>query len=297
MLGTIPSASRTYEVEGKLDSQNLVVGKIYYDSDGRLYIYSTTDTRSNPNNGYFPIWNGKDKIITKFSNEKYLKDVTPESITTLASKINSDVANRVRYQSRRVDNEEVLKPIIKDEDNMFTQTIKAIIKDKNITIIDLVDMCNPPLEQSVVESYYHSLNKISLMRMEKWNAWLSNILHLSYVLSVYKNGKMAIQYKWPKDEFDTGVVKYQSLAQPNDDPLKKIIKILMVKENISKSTLRASVETDDYTVNNMMTTLNSNKPMSAQIFSRFIRMSELAYTVELFDVKNNLIFTYKEGVI
>ena len=134
------------------------------------------------------------------------------------------------------------------------------------------------------------------MRMEKWNVWLSNILHLSYILTVYKNGKMTVQYKWPKDVFDTGVVKYQSIAETNDDPLKKIIKILMTKENISKATLRESNDTDDYTINNMMTTLNSDKPMSSQLFSRFIRMTGLAYTVELFDAKDNKIFVYKEGI-
>ena len=295
VIGTIPSASKTYEVMGALNTPNLIEGKVYHDENGRLFIYSKTDTRSNPSNGYFPIWNGKDKIFTGFSNEKYLKDITPASITSLAANISSNVAKDVQYRQRRSDDETILRPAIKDEDNMFTQTVKAIIRDKNITMIDLVDMCEPRLDQQVVESYYSSLNKISLMRMEKWNAWLTNILHLSYVLTVYKNDKMAIQYKWPEDVFDTGIVKYEAMTMTNDDPLKKIVKILMIKENISKATLRAGEEVDDYTVNNMMTILNGDKPMSSQIFSRFIRMSGLSYMVELFDTKNNLVFTYKEN--
>ena len=123
MLGTIPSLSRTYEVMGKLDSNNLIVGKIYYDdTDGRLYMYSPDDTRSNPNNGYFPIWNGKTKIITKFSNEKYLKEVTPESITKLSASINAEVAKKIRYQSRRIDNDEVLKHLQK----LATEKLKPV---------------------------------------------------------------------------------------------------------------------------------------------------------------------------
>ena len=60
MLGIIPSTKCTYEVYGTTDDKSPIEGKLYYDkSNGRLYYYSLTETRSNPKTGYFPIWDGK----------------------------------------------------------------------------------------------------------------------------------------------------------------------------------------------------------------------------------------------
>ena len=66
----------------------------------------------------------------------------------------------------------------------------------------------------------------------------------------------------------------------------------MVMENIDKASLR-SPEVDDYTINNMMTTLSGTKPLSAQLFSRFMRMARLMYTVDIMDA-GTLVFQYKE---
>jgi hypothetical protein len=64
-------------------------------------------------------------------------------------------------------------------------------------------------------------------------------------------------------------------------------------ENITKTTLRSNEGVDDYTINNMMTTLNGDKALSAQLFSRFIRMAGLTFSVDI--VKDGkIIFTYKE---
>ena len=64
MIGIIPSINKTYEVYGDLSSNKFIEGKLYYDkTDGRVYYYSTIETRSNPNTGYYPIWNGKNKFI------------------------------------------------------------------------------------------------------------------------------------------------------------------------------------------------------------------------------------------
>ena len=42
-------------------------------------------------------------------------------------------------------------------------------------------------------------------------------------------------------------------------------------------------EVDDYTVNNMMTTLNTKKGLSAHLFSRFIQLSGLSYVIKIYD--------------
>ena len=87
-------------------------------------------------------------------------------------------------------------------------------------------------------------------------------------------------------------VKYNNIARSKMDPLKKIVKILMVMENISKADLKSD-EVDAYTINNMMTTINGAKPLSAQIFSRFLRMTGMDYTVNMYR-EGDLIFTYQD---
>ncbi len=132
------------------------------------------------------------------------------------------------------------------------------------------------------------------MRLDKWTIWIDIILKLRYVLEVYKGEKMLLSYSYPEDTFDTGIVRYDNIISSEDDPFKKIIKVLMVMENINKNSLRSD-EVDDYTINNMMTTLNGKKSLSAQLFSRFIRMANLSYVVRLYDRDmNNQVFEYKE---
>ena len=102
-----------------------------------------------------------------------------------------------------------------------------------------------------------------------------------------------MSYKYPEDKFDTGIVKYNDIAKSSDDPFKRIIKILMVMENINKSSLKSD-NVDDYTVNNMVTTINGKKPLSAQLFSRFISMAKLSYSMTIYDRYDKFIFEYKE---
>ena len=293
MEGIIPSGPKTYEVYGDFTSENLVEGKLYYDSDKRLYYYSTHETRSNPSTGYFPIWNGKRIYSSNFSNRKYMdKDVTVTNIETMAANINKDVANDVIYRQRRSMNDTLLKPAICDEDNMFTQCIKGVICAMNIAMVDLVDMSKGKLPEKAIENYYSSLNKITFMRLEKWKIWLSSILHVSYVLDVYDDDKKLVTYHYPEDTFDTGVVKYDNITGQKYDAYKKIVKILMIMKNITKNMLKTD-DVDDYTINNMMTTLNGDKSLSAQIFSRFIRMAGLSYTIRIYD-GDKLLFEYME---
>lgn len=296
MIGIIPSINKTYEVYGDLSSNKFIEGKLYYDkTDGRVYYYSTIETRSNPNTGYYPIWNGKNKFISSFSNKKYFdNDVIKMDIESMSKSIDKTTAEKIIYNQRRSDNTDILDPDITYEDNMFTQCIKGVIKYKKITMIDLIDMANGMLSDKIIENYYIALTKITFMRMDKWNIWIDTILHLRYELIIYKENKQLLSYNYPSNKFDTGIVKYDKVIDTKDDPYKKIIKIIMIMENINKNNLR-SKEVDDYTVNNMMTTINGNKSLSAQLFSRFIRMAELSYIVNMYDLHGkDIIFQYKE---
>lgn len=294
MIGIIPSTNQTFEVYGDFNSKKLVENKLYYDpKDGRVYFYSLVETRSNPRTGYFPVWDGNKTYVTSFSNNKYFdKDVIKSDLHTISSSINKEVAEDVLYKQRKSDNNEILRPKLVDGDNMFTQCVKGVLNAKELTIVDLVDMSSPNLTQKAIENYYSTLTKITFMRMDKWNVWINIILHVKYNLEVYKDNKKLLSYKYPENVFNTGIVKYDNIISTADDPFKKIIRILMIMENINKNSLRSD-EVDDYTINNMMTTINGSKPLSAQLFSRFIRMAGLSYTMQIFD-NGKMIFEYKE---
>ena len=294
MIGIIPSNSKTFEVYGDFNTNKPIEGKLYYNPNtGRLFYYSTIETRANPKTGYFPVWDGNDTYISNFAIEKYFNtDVTKLDLNSLCSTINKDVANEVLYKHRRSENDEILQPQLSDGDNMFTQCIKGVINAKQLTMVDLVDMTSPKLSQKMVENYYAALVRITFMRLDKWNIWTDTILHVGYKIKVTKDGKTLLTYHYPKNVFDTGVVKYDNIINTSDDPFKKIIKILMIMENISKNTLKSD-DVDDYTINNMMTTINGKKSLSAQLFSRFIRMADLSYTITIYD-GNKQIFEYYE---
>jgi len=294
MIGIIPSNNKTFEVHGSFNTDNPIEGKLYYHPETeRLYFYSKKENRANPRTGYFPVWDGKNTYTSNFAIEKYFnKDVTKTDIASMCSRISKDVAKEVLYKQRRSENNEILKPQLADGDNMFTQCIKGVINVKQITMVDLIDMASPLLSPKAIENYYAALIRITFMRLDKWNIWVDDILHLSYKVEVYRDGKKLLTYQYPKNEFDTGIVKYDSIINTQDDPFKKIIKILMIMENITKNSLRSD-EIDDYTINNMMTTLNGKKSLSAQLFSRFIRMAKLSYTVTIYD-NGKEIFEYQE---
>ena len=294
MIGIIPSNNKTFEIYGDFNTDNPIEGKLYYDpKTERLFLYSTKETRANPSTGYFPVWDGKATYISNFAIEKYFnKDVTKIDIATMCANINKDVAQEILYKQRRSENDEILKPQLSDGDNMFTQCIKGVINVKQITMIDLIDMAAPKLSEKIVENYYSALVRITFMRLDKWNIWIDDILHINYVIEVRNQDKKLLTYRYPKNVFDTGIVKYDNIINSDDDPFKKIIKIIMIMENITKNSLKSD-EIDDYTINNMMTTLNGKKSLSAQLFSRFIRMANLSYTITIYD-GDNQIFEYYE---
>ena len=293
MIGIIPGNIKTFIVEGYLDDK-LEEDKLYADKkDNRIYLYSTKENRSSPATGYFPIWDGKKKFITQFSNEKYLdKDVVIADINGLSNNINSSIADKVKLQLRKAGDEDLLRPLISDEDNMFTQCIKGVLNQKEYTISDLIEISR--LSEKLVTNYYIGLNKISFMRLEKWNIWVSTLLRIKYNLIIYKEDKKLLTYTYPDEKFDTGIIKYDSIINGKDDSFKKIIKIIMVMENINKDNLK-NEEIDEYTVNNMLTTLKSNKPFSAQLFSRFIKLADLSYEINMID-KEKLLFQYQENM-
>lgn len=293
MIGIVPTTTASFEVFGDFNSSELKEGKLYYDpKDGRLYFYSLNETRSNPATGYFPVWNGKNKFITQFSNKKYFeKDAIKMDIQTLSNNVSKQVAEDILYRQRRSVNDEILNPQLSDGDNMFTQCIKGVINAKKITMVDLIDM-GSKIDQKIITSYYSALTKITFMRIDKFFIWIDSILHVGYELEVCKDDKKLISYSYPSNIFDTGIVKYNQIVNTKDDSFKKIVKIIMVMENITKDSLRSD-SVDDYTINNMMTTLSGNKPLSAQLFSRFIRMANLSYTIKMID-NDKVIFEYKE---
>ena len=291
-IGIIPGNHQTFIIEGVLGTDLLEEGKLYLDEkEDRIYIYSTSMVRSNPSNGYFPIWNGNRKITSEFSNHKSSKDIISMNIKNMSSNVDETTAKRVLYQYRKFGNDEVLLPAIAEGDNMFTQCIKGVLTAKRMTLIDIVDSCVPAMDEKVIANYYIALNKITFMRLDRWNIWINNILHLRYIVDVLKNGESIITYEHPANKFTVGY-NYDHIIKTKDDPFKKIVKILIDMENIEKQSLM-SKEVDNYTINNMMTTINGSKSLSAQLFSRFLRMAKLTYTVQMFD-NETLIFEYNE---
>ncbi len=290
MIGILPCASKTYEVCGGFNTANLEEGKLYHDDSGRLYYYSKILKRSNPETGYLPIWDGDHKIESSHSVTKTLKDILRPDVSELSKTISNEMARNIRYRQRLSENNKVLDPHIEDEDNAFTQIVKGIIKSLNITKIDLLDMASDIIDDRMIESFYSSLTKVTMMRVDKFHLWIDKIFGARYVITVYKDSKELLTYEWPSNKLDTGLVKYNT--EPSDDEFKKIVKVLMVKENISKTNLK-SEDVDDYTINNLMTTLHSDKALSAQLFSRFMRMANLHFEIEIFNKKGS-IFLYRE---
>ncbi len=283
MLGIIPSGTKTYNVISHIGSDNLIEGSIYVDnSDGRLYMYTTKYSRSNPSNGFFPIWNGVDKLVSQFSNEKYFdKDVLKFDICDIASTIDDDKASELIYKSKISDKRMILKSDINSEDNMFTQCIKGVLNKKEYTIVDLENMSSN-IAVNQIETLFNALNRITFMRLDKWFIWVNDILHLSYIINLYHNDECVLEYKYPSDEFIIKNNNYDNIVSNGGDHFKKIIKIAMKMFNINKTDLRSD-DIDDYTINNLITTIDSpTKPISAQIFGRFIRMAGMSYKISLF---------------
>jgi len=277
-IGIFPSENKTFEVEGKICT-NMVEGKLYYDENNQLFIYSTKYDRSCPDLGFFPIYNGKRKIITKFSIRKYYpNDIITVSLDDMSNAITKEKADEIIYNRKVSEMNYLLKPEIYETDNLFTQCIKSIINLMNINMIDLYNM-NTSIPENIINNCYDSLLKIAFMRNHRWKIWINDIFKLNYIIKIYNNNEIILQHKYPDVIFG------------NKDLFKYIIKSLIEKLNINKLDLHCN-ELDDYTINNMFSALKG-KQLSAQIFSRFMLLMNLSYEIEFYKNKE-LIFIYKQ---
>ena len=293
MIGIIPGSSKTFVVDGVF-CENPVEGNIYVEpSSRRLFMFSREFKRSCPENGFFPIWTGEGKIITQFSNSKFESDVISLNLDSLSSSLTPEVAEQVVAEQKKHNSSNALEPVITNDDNLFTNCIKGIILERKLSLADLVEMASPAINEKTIAIFYSSLIKTAFMRLDKWYTWVTSILHLSYKITVFDSDEsIIVKYSFPEDTFE---VKEESLLQKvsdSDDSLKKIVKIIIALKGISKESFKDET-TDEYTINNMFTIINSSKRMSGQIFSRFINFSGLSYEIQMFS-DGDLVYSFKE---
>lgn len=283
MVGMVPSGSVTFDVAGDFNTPEPKEGKLYWHPKTQyLYYYSTTLKRSSPTTGYFPIWDGSRLYESSHSRKKkYPDDVLSNDPAALAAALDDTTANRVKYLQRRMDRDKILHPEIAPGDNMFTQCVKTVIQRMEITMVDLHDMAAGKLSEHVVDNYYSSLNSINMMRQEKWIVWMDVILKMTYSITVVEPPRTLLTYDSVEKKIDTGLIKWDSVIDPKDDPLKQIVKVLIQMKGITKTSLQRE-EVDYYAVNNLFTAIYGDKLLSAQLFSRFLRLADLSYSVMLY---------------
>ena len=292
MLGIIPGKNQTYIIEDYF-RPSMEEGKYYMDPNTKIiYLYSKKMHRSTPDYGYFPIYDGKNKIETVSSKIFTEKDLVKMNILELIQSIDKETAERIKYDIDVKEYGECLKPQISDEDNVFTQCIKGILLKKDYNLLDLKNSSKPPLDMEKIISYYNSLNKISFMRLSKFDLWLNVIFHMNYRVSIFKKEEKILSYENKTKTFVPSA--YPEIENSKRDPFKKMANILIKMDNITKDRLRKGGD-NDYTINNMLTTIFGIKTISAQLFSRFIRMAELGFVLDILD-NNELVFSYREGV-
>lgn len=292
MIGLVKGIDQVHQVSGYFcDRPN--EGDIYVDPETkRLFIYLPNETRSSIRFSYFPIWNGKKKIITKFSNYKTIDDVISMDISEMSRSVNKEIADKIVDELKKCNDSSPLNPVIGKDDNLFTKCVKGVLIEKGYSLPDLVEMSYPLLNEKAVMIYYLSLIKTAFMRLDKWNVWLLNILHLKYKLTILdENGNEIISYNYPENEF--GIIDDDLLEKIKcNDPLKRIVKILIDLKGITKEHFKEE-SIDEYTVNNLFTVITSNKSMSGQIFSRFILFAGLSYRVDMIE-NDEIIYSLTE---
>lgn len=283
MYGLVPSGAHTLEVMGDFHVKQPIEGRLYWDPETKyLYFHSKSITRPNPDTGYFPIWDGNGHIYqTQFSRQKkYPDDVLIPDTNILAAKMTKEMADKVRYYQKRMDRDRILTPNITAQDNMFTQCIKGIINQMKVTMIDLHQMSTGITSEKMIENYYNFLNSTTMMRQDKWNIWLA-VLKMTYSIDVYDNNNVKLlSYNSETDILDAQET-WGSNIKEGDDPLTRIAKVLIQMKSINKASLQRP-EIDSYAVNNLFTAINGSKALSAQLFSRFIRMANMSYDVTLY---------------
>ena len=280
MIGLVKGIERVYSVNGYF-CDGMKEGEIYVDpSSKRLFMYSTKLKRSSVENSFFPIWDGKNKIITKFSNNKTVDDIISMDIGEMSRRVDKVLSDKIISEQKKCNNSDPLNPVIGKNDNLFTKCIKGVLIQEGYSLPDLVEMSYPKLDEKGIMVYYSSLVKTAFMRLDKWNVWLLNILHLGYKITVLdEDQNEIIAYEFPLNEFS--VVDEDVLEKcPCSDPLKRIVKVIIYLKNITKDQFKEE-SIDEYTVNNLFTVISSDKKMSGQIFSRFLAFANMSYRVDI----------------
>lgn len=292
MLGIIPGMQKTFIVEGYF-CENPVEGNLYVDPETkRVFIYSKEWKRSSAENGYFPVWDGVNKIITPFSNNKTIENVINLDLKEMCSKIDSSKAEEILAEQRKHNNGVLLEPVITNDDNLFTKCVKGTILALKLSFDDLIESSYPKLNEKMLGIYYSSLNKTAFMRLNKWMTWVTVILKIGYKITVFdRENTVILSYEFPSGLI-TGVNEKLIKSTECKDPLKQIVKILIILLDITKDQFKCE-DVDEYTINNLFTVIGNNKPMSGQIFTRFILLSDLMYQIDVIK-DGSIIYSFKE---
>ena len=299
MESIVVCKNNTYSVEGMF-SPKMEEGKLYIDPKSkRIYCYTTTTQVVGDTSHHFPIYDGKHFFDSVRSYKKYESDVISTDVTNMASSISEKDREDMEYRSKAVLYGDILKPEISDSDNIYSQCIKGILLHKKYNLLDLSIMSHPKLTVEEISNLYQSLHKISFMREKKFMIWMNQILHMNYEVNCYdtNSDKLLLTYHSidkryefhvPVDE--THQKEYDDILKKSWDPFKKMINLIIKMKNYKKADFNINTESA-YTINNMMTTIFGDKSVSAQIFSRFMRIINLPFDIVIYD-KDDIVFTY-----
>lgn len=293
MLGIYIGKNKTFNVESTIeDCINFIEGSLYIDKDDRLYVYSDNEKRSSIKYEFFPIYDGKYKYINNNSNEKYFsKDAIVYDLENIINNIDDNKRKSIYSLQRNCTDNESLNPIITDSDNAFTQCIKSIISLKEYTLVQLSEKSH--LSEAVIKGYYNVLNKIAFMRLDRFMIWIKTILKMSFKFVIKDNNdNIILTYDNDTEKYEYGILSYEDIINSKNDFMKKIIFIIMRMKSLNKSDLY-NENTKEYTVNNLLILLNSDKPFSIQLFSRFIKLINYSYDIEVYE-DGKSIFVYTE---
>lgn len=299
MESIVVCKNNTYPVEGMFSNQ-MEEGKLYIDPKSkRIYCYTTTTQVVGDASHHFPIYDGKHFFDSVRSYKKYESDVISTDVTDMASSISEKDREDMEYRSQAVLYGGVLEPEISDSDNIYSQCIKGILLHKKYNLLDLSIMSHPKLTVEEISNLYQSLHKIAFMREKKFMIWMNQIFHMDYEVNCYDTNSdkplltyhsIDKRYEFHIPVDDAHQKEYDDILKKSWDPFKKMINLIIKMKNYKKSDFNIHTESA-YTINNMMTTIFSDKSVSAQIFSRFMRIINLPFDIVIYD-KDDIVFSY-----
>ena len=268
--------NNTYPVEGMFSNQ-MEEGRLYIDPKSkRIYCYTTTTQVVGDTSHHFPIYDGKHFFDSVRSYKKYESDVISTDVTDMASSISEKDREDMEYRSKAVLYGDILEPEISDSDNIYSQCIKGILLHKKYNLLDLSIMSNQKLTVEEISNLYMDY---------KVNCYDSNSDQL--LLTYHSIDK---RYEFYHKNNDCHREEYDEILKKSWDPFKKMINLIIKMKNYKKADFNVNTESA-YTINNMMTTIFGDKSVSAQIFSRFMRIINLPFDIVIYD-KDDIVFTY-----